>query len=302
MDKVKTGELIRNARKTKNYTQSELGDLLGVTNKAVSRWEKGESFPDIGVLENLARILDLKIQDIVIGEVQTSKTDSTSEDLTTTEIVRMATAQIQSKKKRILSLVFAGIVVICSIIATIAGTIGTDLLFDNTSGVVYYLLMISSLTAVVYGSFAPKYEAKRGGLDRLMIILSVLSYVWMIILLWWISINVINDHIPFGMKPEDLGSFLKAQLNAVIILNILFLIVEIARMGNEFKRLHFGFVFQTASIYLAALYGDLLHRLSSPEGLIQALASRTVIVLICTGAALLAMRFFPSLLTEYARS
>lgn len=43
MDKVKTGELIRDARKKKNYTQSELGDMLGVSNKAVSRWEKGGS-------------------------------------------------------------------------------------------------------------------------------------------------------------------------------------------------------------------------------------------------------------------
>ena len=42
MDKVKTGELIRDARKKKNYTQSELGDMLGVSNKAVSRWEKGD--------------------------------------------------------------------------------------------------------------------------------------------------------------------------------------------------------------------------------------------------------------------
>ena len=41
MNKEKTGELIREARIKKNYTQSELGDLLGVTNKAVSRWEKG---------------------------------------------------------------------------------------------------------------------------------------------------------------------------------------------------------------------------------------------------------------------
>ena len=70
MDKLKTGELIREARKGKNYTQSELGDLIGVTNKAVSRWENGESFPDIGVLENLAQVLDLKVQDIVTGEVQ----------------------------------------------------------------------------------------------------------------------------------------------------------------------------------------------------------------------------------------
>ena len=36
MDKIKTGEIIREARKAKNYTQSELGDMIGVTNKAVS--------------------------------------------------------------------------------------------------------------------------------------------------------------------------------------------------------------------------------------------------------------------------
>ena len=56
MDKKKTGILIREARTAKNYTQSELGDLLGVSNKAVSRWENGESFPDIGILENLSEV------------------------------------------------------------------------------------------------------------------------------------------------------------------------------------------------------------------------------------------------------
>lgn len=43
MDKTKTGNLIKNARTKKNYTQSELGNLLGVSNKAVSRWENGVS-------------------------------------------------------------------------------------------------------------------------------------------------------------------------------------------------------------------------------------------------------------------
>ena len=44
MDKIKTGELIKNKRIEKGYTQLELGDLLGVSNKAVSRWENGDSF------------------------------------------------------------------------------------------------------------------------------------------------------------------------------------------------------------------------------------------------------------------
>lgn len=43
MDKIKTGELIKNKRIEKGYTQLELEDLLGVSNKAVSRWENGGS-------------------------------------------------------------------------------------------------------------------------------------------------------------------------------------------------------------------------------------------------------------------
>ena len=291
MDKIKTGELIREARKTKNYTQSELGDMLGVTNKAVSRWEKGESFPDIGVLESLAHILDLKIQDIVVGEVQTVETDNDSGEITATEIVRMATVQIQTRKKRILSLVLAAVVVFCSIVAGIAGTSGANLLFDEASGIVYYLLMICSLAAVVYGGFAPRYESEnRSGLDYLMIVLSIASYGWMIIMMWCVSILVVSDHIPFGMRLENVGPFINTQLSAIIVLNLLFLIVEIARMGNEFKRLHFGYVFQITAIYMAALYGDLLHRLSSFDGYIQNLALRTIAVLICTVVALLSMR------------
>lgn len=68
MDKVKTGALIREARIKKNLTQCELGDLIGVTNKAVSRWENGESFPDVGVIEKLSEVLDIRIQDIITGD------------------------------------------------------------------------------------------------------------------------------------------------------------------------------------------------------------------------------------------
>ena len=72
MDKTKTGNLIKNARTKKNYTQSELGNLLGVSNKAVSRWENGDSFPDVGILENLAAVLDLQLQDIITGGTETN--------------------------------------------------------------------------------------------------------------------------------------------------------------------------------------------------------------------------------------
>lgn len=66
MDKLKTGEMIRQARIKKGYTQNELGMLLGVTNKAISRWKNGDSFPDVGVLEQLSNTLELDIQELVL--------------------------------------------------------------------------------------------------------------------------------------------------------------------------------------------------------------------------------------------
>lgn len=89
MDKKKTGTLIREARIKKNYTQSELGNLIGVSNKAVPRWENGDSFPDIGVLENLSGIPDVKIQDIVVGEISADDTGRGKENIIT-EVIRMA--------------------------------------------------------------------------------------------------------------------------------------------------------------------------------------------------------------------
>ena len=99
MDKKKTGAMIKEARIKKNYTQSELGNLVGVSNKAVSRWENGDSFPDIGVLENLSVILDVKIQDIVVGEISTDEQEGNKENVIA-EVIRMARLTIRCRRKK----------------------------------------------------------------------------------------------------------------------------------------------------------------------------------------------------------
>lgn len=125
MDKKKTGSLIKEARIKKNYTQGELGDLLGVTNKAVSRWENGDSFPDICLLENLSRILDVKIQDIVVGEISTEETVSGKENIIT-EVIRLARLQEKSKQKRMLYYLGGGIcILLYSLSLELAGMNGS---------------------------------------------------------------------------------------------------------------------------------------------------------------------------------
>lgn len=58
---------IQNLRKTKGMTQNELGERLGVTFQAVSKWERGETLPDIALLPDLANILETSIDNILIG-------------------------------------------------------------------------------------------------------------------------------------------------------------------------------------------------------------------------------------------
>lgn len=68
MDTQKIANLIKTRRKAKNLTQAELASKLGVTEKAVSRWETGRGTPDISILLPLAQALDTSVSEILNGE------------------------------------------------------------------------------------------------------------------------------------------------------------------------------------------------------------------------------------------
>lgn len=67
MDARKTGSFIAQNRKAINMSQRELADCLHITDKAVSKWERGLSFPDISILIPLAEILNVSLYDLLTG-------------------------------------------------------------------------------------------------------------------------------------------------------------------------------------------------------------------------------------------
>lgn len=67
MDTRKIAEQISVLRKNKDLTQSELGERVGVSFQAVSKWERGETLPDITVLPDLAKVLETSIDNILLG-------------------------------------------------------------------------------------------------------------------------------------------------------------------------------------------------------------------------------------------
>lgn len=73
-DLTNASRIIKRARIKKNMTQSALADLMGVTYQAVSNWERGSTLPDIAKLEDLCRILDIELYEL-IGSKDIEKTE-----------------------------------------------------------------------------------------------------------------------------------------------------------------------------------------------------------------------------------
>ncbi len=55
-------------RKSNGYTQEQLADKLGVTRQAISRWEQGETTPDVTTLKKLCRLYDVSSDDLIFGK------------------------------------------------------------------------------------------------------------------------------------------------------------------------------------------------------------------------------------------
>lgn len=67
MDNRKTGELIYKLRTEKGFTQKQLADMLCISDKAVSKWERGQGLPDVSLLSELGKIFGVNIEDLLDG-------------------------------------------------------------------------------------------------------------------------------------------------------------------------------------------------------------------------------------------
>lgn len=93
MDYHKIGKFILTLRKEKGFTQQELGEKLSVTDKAVSKWERGLSLPDITLLNSLAEILEVDVSEILMGE------HGTKEEIDVQKVIEEEVEKINHERK-----------------------------------------------------------------------------------------------------------------------------------------------------------------------------------------------------------
>jgi len=68
MDQIKIGKFISEQRKLKNLTQNELSEKLGITDRAISKWERGICLPDAGLMLDLCKLLEITVNELLTGE------------------------------------------------------------------------------------------------------------------------------------------------------------------------------------------------------------------------------------------
>lgn len=252
MDKVKTGNLIREARNKKGYTQSELGDLIGVTNKAVSRWENGESFPDVGVLEELGNVLGLDIRSIVSGEGEIMVDDAV------TEIARIARIQARERKRNAIYINISIIVLAILLFMSVSVFSGNM----SLSKTVFYpiVLVITAIIVFLSVKLGKTVSAESKKRNKWLLIFSLFLGVYMI------AGTSITLCLASQVKtPANIGVILNIQLLIIFLFSVVSLLILSYRCCYKAEKEHFGMMILLINIFLSVSYSDFLHRIDTLE-------------------------------------
>ena len=146
MDPEKFGAFVALCRKEKNMTQLELAQELKVTDKAVSRWERGKGFPDISLLVPLAEALDITVLELMNSERREKRMEDFSEESIKDMVIHVAA--IEKKNQRddrltghgsLLAGLLLGGLTALAVVGLVLFVLGRK---DNTSRKAYGILML----------------------------------------------------------------------------------------------------------------------------------------------------------------
>lgn len=181
----KMGSFIAKMRKATGLTQKELAEQLGVTDKAVSKWERAVSSPDIGLLIPLAKILGVSTGELLSGEKAMEPGEENAEDMVE-EALKYSHSTSTEKLRRIQGLLFMGMSG-CFLLAC-----GVCLICDYaiSGGLFWSLLVLVSLAAAWILLF-PLFRAERHRIRKALSVLSVLLFPYLAILSFLLKVPLL---------------------------------------------------------------------------------------------------------------
>ena len=161
MDLIKIGKFIAYCRKKKNITQEQLAEKLYVTDRAVSKWERGLSLPDADKMLDLCNILDINVNELLSGEkIDMKNYNKKCEEL----LIEMAKQEETKNRKMIINMyVFETAIIIFYMAITLLAcyALKEGLLLGTIICVSTIILVVSCFYGLKQEIDAGYYECKK---------------------------------------------------------------------------------------------------------------------------------------------
>ena len=125
MNQIKIGEFISSQRRKNNLTQAVLAEKLGITDRAVSKWERGKGLPDASLMLDLCEILGITVNELLNGEKISMENNNQKNEQLLLEMAK----ELEKKNKTLWSSMW--VIMTVSITALIAGLFITTFLIPD---------------------------------------------------------------------------------------------------------------------------------------------------------------------------
>ena len=155
MNQIKIGRFIAERRKKANLTQMQLADKLGITDKAISKWERGITMPDTSIMLELCELLDISVNELLSGE----KMDMEIKYQQNEQLLLDLAKELEDKNKKVWTSMW--MILILSTIALLAG-IATSIFLIPKGIWTLITVLLSCVVYVIPCYYALKLEISVG--------------------------------------------------------------------------------------------------------------------------------------------
>ena len=166
MDQIKIGKFIAECRKKKSLTQVSLAEKLGITDRAVSKWERGLAMPDSSIMLELCNILGITVNELLSGEVIEMENYNKKAD---ENLIEMKKQKEQSDKRLLTMEIVIGVLISLVFFALIF--IASFVQMEDWLRIT--LIMTGFIPFIIMILFAMRIEQKQGIMNAINVIINM---------------------------------------------------------------------------------------------------------------------------------
>ena len=159
MDQQKIGQFLRECRKEKGITQEQLAEMIGVTNRSVSRWENGSNLPDLDILIEMADYYDVELRELLDGERKNEKMDKELEE-TVLKVAEYSNEDKIKLTKRMHLLFIGGFVAAVTYMILLFTDRSDNFLGGMCLGITFGMMIVGVLMTSKYAAKIRTYKRK----------------------------------------------------------------------------------------------------------------------------------------------